>query len=126
MSDRVDDVSHYCGRPGTTSLGGMPDTPALEIDELTVSYGTTLAVDHLSLTIPAGQTVALLGANGAGKSTTLNAVLGLVPATSGSVRVLGRRPLQAVRARGVGAVRPPGGPPPGGPGGGGGRPGGRR
>jgi ABC-2 type transport system ATP-binding protein len=80
----------------------MSDTPALEIDELTVAYGATLAVDHLSLTITAGQTVALLGANGAGKSTTLNAVLGLIPATSGSVRVLGRRPLQAVRAGGVG------------------------
>src|SRR5918998_3790566 len=111
MSDRVDDVSHYCGRPGTTSLDGMPDTPALEIDELTVRYGDTLAVDDLSLTIPAGQTVALLGANGAGKSTTLNAVLGLIPPTSGSVRVLGRRPLQAIRAGGVGAMLQHGGLP---------------
>jgi ABC-2 type transport system ATP-binding protein len=111
MSDRVDDVSHYCGRPGTTSLDGMPDTSALEIDELTVRYGDTLAVDHLSLTIPAGQTVALLGANGAGKSTILNAVLGLIATTSGSVRVLGRRPLQAVRAGGVGAMLQHGGLP---------------
>ena len=89
----------------------MPDTPVLEIDELTVRYGDTLAVDDLSLSIPAGQTVALLGANGAGKSTTLNAVLGLIPTTSGSVRVLGRRPLQAVRAGGVGAMLQHGGLP---------------
>src|SRR5688572_32998038 len=99
MSDRFHDVSHYCWDRRPTSLGGMPDTPALDIDELTVRYGDTLAVDDLSLTIPAGQTVALLGANGAGKSTILNAVLGLIPTISGSVRVLGRRPLQAIRAR---------------------------
>ena len=55
--------------------------------------------------------MALLGANGAGKSTTLNAVLGLIPTTSGSVRVLGRRPLQAVRAGGVGAMLQHGGLP---------------
>jgi ABC-2 type transport system ATP-binding protein len=89
----------------------MPQTTALEIDELTVTYGDTVAVDALSLTIEAGQTVALLGANGAGKSTTLNAVLGLIPVTRGSVRVLGRRPLQAVRAGGVGAMLQHGGLP---------------
>src|SRR5688500_3584622 len=111
MSDRVDDVSHYCRDRRPTSLGDMPHTPVLDIDELTVRYGDTLAVDDLSLTIPAGQTVALLGANGAGKSTTLNAVLGLIPTTSGSVRVLGRRPLQAVRAGGVGAMLQHGGLP---------------
>src|SRR5687768_2912037 len=111
MSDRVDDVSHYCRDRRPISLGGMPDTPVLDIDELTVRYGDTLAVDDLSLTIPAGQTVALLGANGAGKSTTVNAVLGLIPTTSGSVRVLGRRPLQAVRAGGVGAMLQHGGLP---------------
>src|SRR5687767_9988188 len=89
----------------------MPESAALDLDALTVTYGDTRAVDHLSLTIPAGQTVALLGANGAGKSTTLNAVLGLIPAASGSVRVLGRRPLQAVRAGGVGAMLQHGGLP---------------
>ena len=111
MSGRTDDVSHYCrdGRP--TSLDGMPATPALEIDALTVSYGATVAVDQLSLTVPAGRTVALLGANGAGKSTTLNAVLGLVPVSGGSVRVLGRRPLQAIRAGAVGAMLQHGGLP---------------
>jgi ABC-2 type transport system ATP-binding protein len=111
MSDRVDDVSHYCRDRRPARLGGMPYTPVLDLDGLTVRYGDALAVDTLSLTIPAGQTVALLGANGAGKSTTLNAVLGLIPATSGSVRVLGRRPLQAVRAGGVGAMLQHGGLP---------------
>jgi ABC-2 type transport system ATP-binding protein len=89
----------------------MRETAALDIDALTVTYGDTVAVDALSLTIPAGQTVALLGANGAGKSTTLNAVLGLVPPTRGSVRVLGRRPLDAIRAGGVGAMLQHGGLP---------------
>src|SRR5690242_110840 len=111
MSDGVDDVSHYWRDRRPTRLDGMPDTPVLEIDRLTVRYGDAVAVDDLSLTIPGGQTVALLGANGAGKSTTLNAVLGLIPPTSGSVRVLGRRPLQAVRAGGVGAMLQHGGLP---------------
>jgi ABC-2 type transport system ATP-binding protein len=89
----------------------MAQTTALEIDALTVTYGDTVAVDALDLTIPTGQTVALLGANGAGKSTTLNAVLGLIPPTRGSVRVLGRRPLDAIRAGSVGAMLQHGGLP---------------
>ena len=43
----------------------MPDTPALDVAGLTVRYGDTLAVDAVDLHIPAGQTVALLGSNGA-------------------------------------------------------------
>jgi ABC-2 type transport system ATP-binding protein len=88
----------------------MPQT-ALELDALTVTYGDTVAVDALSLTVPRGQTVALLGANGAGKSSTLNAVLGLLTPTSGAVRVLGRRPRDAIRAGAVGAMLQHGGLP---------------
>src|SRR5688572_33184727 len=111
MSDRFHDVSHYCWDRRPTSLGGMPDTPALDIDELTVRYGDTLAVDSLDLRIPAGQTVALLGPNGAGKSTVVNAVLGLVPTAAGTVEVLGRQPRDAVRAGAVGAMLQHGGLP---------------
>jgi branched-chain amino acid transport system ATP-binding protein len=89
MSDRVDDVSHYCRDRRPTSLGGMPDTPVLDIDELTVRYGDILAVDDLSLNIPAGQTVALLGANGAGKSTLMRAIAGLHRPLQGGITLAG-------------------------------------
>jgi ABC-2 type transport system ATP-binding protein len=86
-------------------------TPALAVTGLTVRYGDVLAVDTLDLVIPPGQTVALLGPNGAGKSTIVNAVLGLVPVTAGTAEILGRRPVDAVRAGSVGAMLQHGGLP---------------
>jgi ABC-2 type transport system ATP-binding protein len=76
----------------------------IEAIGLTKRYGTTLAVDNLSFTAPAGQVTGFLGPNGAGKSTTLRLVLGLDAPTSGSVTVNGRpytqyrRPLLEVGA----------------------------
>jgi ABC-2 type transport system ATP-binding protein len=89
----------------------MPVPPALDIAELTVRYGDTLAVDALDLQIRPGETVALLGANGAGKSSTVNAALGLFRPTSGRVLLHGRPPAEAVRAGGVGAMLQHGGLP---------------
>jgi ABC-2 type transport system ATP-binding protein len=89
----------------------VPTAPALDLSGLTVRYGDTLAVDDLSLTIPAGQTVALLGPNGAGKSTIVNAVLGLLRPAAGSARILGRSPADAIRAGSVGAMLQHGGLP---------------
>jgi ABC-2 type transport system ATP-binding protein len=89
----------------------MPPTPALDIEGLTVRYGETLAVDGLDLRIDAGETVALLGSNGAGKSSTLNAALGLFRPAAGRVRLLGQEPLAAIRAGGVGAMLQHGGLP---------------
>ncbi|MFQ1000810.1 ATP-binding cassette domain-containing protein [Modestobacter sp. SSW1-42] len=89
----------------------MPDTPALDVEGLTVRYGDTLAVDGVDLRIPAGQTVALLGSNGAGKSSIVNAALGLFRPAAGQVRLLGRAPADAVRAGGVGAMLQYGGLP---------------
>jgi ABC-2 type transport system ATP-binding protein len=88
----------------------MPPT-ALEIDGLTVRYGATLAVDAVDLHIPAGETVALLGSNGAGKSSIVNAALGLFRPAAGRVRLLGREPAAAVQAGGVGAMLQHGGLP---------------
>ena len=89
----------------------MTSAPALDISGLTVRYGETVAVDGLDLAVPAGQTVALLGPNGAGKSTTVNAVLGLLRPDAGRIQVLGRTPLDAIRAGGVGAMLQHGGLP---------------
>ena len=57
----------------------------LEITNLKVVYGKSVAVDGISLAVPEGKIVTLIGANGAGKSTTLNATVGLVPAAGGSI-----------------------------------------
>ncbi|MGY5885348.1 ATP-binding cassette domain-containing protein [Modestobacter lacusdianchii] len=89
----------------------MPSTPVLETAGLTVRYGATLAVDALDLRIGAGETVALLGANGAGKSSIVNAALGLFHPAAGQVRLLGRAPAEAVQAGGVGAMLQHGGLP---------------
>ncbi|WP_240799304.1 ABC transporter ATP-binding protein [Streptomyces sp. A0958] len=62
------------------------------------------AVDGIGLTIGRGETVALLGRNGAGKSTAISLLLGLDEPDTGTVRVLGRSPEQAVRAGLVGAM----------------------
>jgi len=64
--------------------------PVLELDDVAVSYGKRRALDGVSLSVAPGEIVTLLGANGAGKSTTLRAVSGLVRAASGLVRFEGR------------------------------------
>ncbi len=63
----------------------------LELHDVTVRYGAVLAVERASMTIEDGQVVALLGANGAGKSSTLRAISGLVPVAEGEIRWNGRR-----------------------------------
>lgn len=63
----------------------------LEITDLAVHYGLIQAVRGISLTVEAGEIVALLGANGAGKSTTLKAIVGLVPPAGGTIRFDGQR-----------------------------------
>lgn len=57
----------------------------LEIQDLRVSYGAIEAVKGLSLSVPKGKIVALVGANGAGKSTTLRTISGLIKAKSGKI-----------------------------------------
>ena len=58
----------------------------LEIRDLVCGYGPVTAVKGISFDVPRGQLVALIGANGAGKSTTLRCISGLVPARGGSMR----------------------------------------
>lgn len=63
---------------------------ALVVDRLIVRYGEAPAVDGVSVAVAPGEVVAVLGRNGAGKSSLLNAVMGLVPAQSGTVAVAGQ------------------------------------
>jgi len=70
----------------------------IEVEDLVKWYGPTLAVDHLSCQIPAGQIVGFLGPNGAGKSTTLRILTGYMPMTSGRATVAGHDVLTASHA----------------------------
>ncbi|MDI3341010.1 MAG: ABC transporter ATP-binding protein [Sphaerobacter sp.] len=63
--------------------------PLLAVIDLTITYGGIRAVEQVSLTLQEGELVALIGANGAGKSSTLRAVAGLVPIAAGDVRLAG-------------------------------------
>ena len=62
---------------------------AIRVESLTKQYGTTLAVDGISFQVRSGQTVGLLGGNGAGKSTTIAMLLAILVPTSGRIEVLG-------------------------------------
>jgi branched-chain amino acid transport system ATP-binding protein len=63
----------------------------LEIENLSVFYGSAQAVDGFSMSLDRGEMLALIGANGAGKSTLFKAICGLVPARRGDVLLGGKR-----------------------------------
>ncbi len=63
----------------------MPDSALLKVEELHVAYGGVQAVRGLSMEVRAGEIIALLGANGAGKSSTLLSIVGSVKPQAGSV-----------------------------------------
>jgi branched-chain amino acid transport system ATP-binding protein len=69
----------------------VSETPdALVVDRLNVRYGVLHAVQDLSLRVPLGEVVALVGANGAGKSSTLNAIAGVIASQAAAMRAHGR------------------------------------
>lgn len=73
----------------------------IEIENLSMSYGTLKALDGLTLTIPKGELFAFLGPNAAGKTTTIKLITGLMRPTSGTARICGfdiqKQPLEAKR-----------------------------
>jgi branched-chain amino acid transport system ATP-binding protein len=72
-------------------------TPILAANDLHVHYGKVHAVQGVSIDVYAGEVVAILGANGAGKSSVMRALMGLVAASSGSVSLHGNR-IDALRS----------------------------
>lgn len=68
--------------------------PILVVDHLRRLFDKTVALENLSFTLEKGEVVGLLGANGAGKTTAMSIILGLMTASAGSVRIFGMDPLK--------------------------------
>ena len=66
-------------------------SPMLELDDVRAGYGRIEILRGVSLCVPAGSVVALLGSNGVGKTTTLRAISGVLPVSAGSIRFDGAR-----------------------------------
>jgi branched-chain amino acid transport system ATP-binding protein len=89
----------------------MTSDATLKVESLAVRYGETTALRGVSIAVARGEVIALIGANGAGKSSLLNALMGLVPAAGGRLRcgttVLDGLPTRARIAAGL-ALSPEG------------------
>lgn len=82
--------------------------PILEVSNLTVRYGQVEAVRDVSLTVMPGEFVSIIGNNGAGKTSTLKAIAGVVRPASGSINILGKpahgRPAHKIVRMGISLV----------------------
>jgi ABC-2 type transport system ATP-binding protein len=80
-------------RAGLTTLAApipaSPTTPAIEINDLRVDYGSFIAVNEVSLSVPPGEVFGLVGPNGAGKTSTFRVLATLMEPTYGEVRLTG-------------------------------------
>ena len=89
-------------------MNALEHPPLLEISNLEVRYGGIQALHGLSLQVPKGSIVTLIGANGAGKSTTLRTISGLVSPSAGSIRFDGKeiagKPAHTIVAEGLAHV----------------------
>jgi len=82
--------------------------PILEVDQLVAGYGEDEVLHGVSLTVNAGELVTLVGRNGAGKSTIMRSIMGILPRRRGSVRIGGKEtislPPEKIAHLGVGYV----------------------
>jgi ABC-type multidrug transport system ATPase subunit len=79
---------------------------AIRLTHATKQFGTTIAVNDVSLTVPGGQVFGLIGPNGAGKTTTFSMLAGYLLPTRGEVEILGHAPTNADALRGRIGVLP--------------------
>src|SRR5262249_9037422 len=84
------------------STTGVASAPLLALEDLSIHYGRVQALEHVTLEVRAGEVVTLIGANGAGKSTTLRSISRIVPVHRGRIAFDGRdisgaRPSDVVR-----------------------------
>ena len=90
MSTEVQNPAQVQGSPQAQARGAGKEV-ILELKDLNVSYGNIAAVKNLSMTVHAGEIVTLVGSNGAGKSTTLRTISGLLKPKSGDVVFEGKK-----------------------------------
>jgi len=96
-------------QPEPSPAAAVPDEPPLQTSGLSRGFGRLVALANLSLTVQAGECVALIGANGSGKSTAVRTIAGWLEPSGGEVRVCGHDPHaepEAESARGAMAVVP--------------------
>jgi ABC-2 type transport system ATP-binding protein len=99
----------YGATPGYGGAVGYGTAPVVSFQNVSKHYGSLRAVDGLSLDLRPGETVALLGPDGAGKSTSLDMLLALRKPTSGKIQMFGSDPYHAVKSGRVGAMLQSGG-----------------
>lgn len=78
--------------PGASAGASPSDQPAICFDRATLAYGDRVVWSELSMTVPRGEFLAVLGPNGSGKTSLLRALLGLAPLAGGKLEVLGASP----------------------------------
>jgi len=86
----------------------MPDADLLALDGVETCYGRSQVLFGITLAIAPGEMVTLMGRNGMGKTTTVRSIMGLAPATAGSIRFAGRElrglPAYRIAQAGIGLV----------------------
>ena len=68
---------------------GASDQFAIRVRDLVVGFGSQIVIDHLSLDVPRGEILGLVGASGGGKTVLMRTIIGLLPKRSGHIEVLG-------------------------------------
>lgn len=83
-------TSRHASAENTTGAGGGGEPPAaVHVRDVTFAYGADVAVEDVTLTVPQGEFLGLIGPNGSGKTTLLHLVLGLETPDSGSIELFG-------------------------------------
>ena len=91
--------------PDLSAAQAAQSDPMIRVRQLTRTYGTAVALDHVDLSVTQGEFVTLLGPSGSGKSTLLNLISGMTQATSGSIEIDGRDATHVpTNERGLGMV----------------------
>ncbi|HEV3370784.1 MAG TPA: ATP-binding cassette domain-containing protein, partial [Acidimicrobiales bacterium] len=83
-------MSSIAPAPARPTAPDTSESDILVVDDVCAGYGPYRALFNVSFTVPAGGIVALVGSNGAGKSTVARTVTGLVTATSGTINLAGQ------------------------------------